>query len=386
LAPRDERVLLSLAQARAAAGKFAAARDVLNEAINLAPNNSRAALLLVQVLLAEKVGDNQLKAALRTAVQRFSGDSRLHAQLGHLLFEQKQYDLALAELLRVKFAGELEPDLLLRLATLEHLAEAHLDAIADADAVEKLQAASESTRAAGAAVRGLSLESLGREAEALAALRRSVKLNPAAESGWIALVEVFEKRQKAEEAASAAAEGIAAIPGSSDLARKLATNLLNAGRARDATAVLVRLVASAPERPASWALLARAYIATAEPAKAVDALEKLRRHDPAFPMLHVMSAQARLQLNPPAATKALEDLWLAEKATPDDAEIFVLRAQALTQVGNFQGAIGALRRAIELRPADPALHYQLGQLYRKHGEDELAKEEFERTRFLRANP
>jgi Flp pilus assembly protein TadD len=76
---------------------------------------------------------------------------------------------------------------------------------------------------------------------------------------------------------------------------------------------------------------------------------------------------------------------LAEKAAPDDPEVFVLRAQALTRLNKYEEAVKALRWALELKPEDPALHYQLGQLYRKQGQDELAKQEFERTRFLRSD-
>lgn len=383
LAPRDERVLLALAQARAASGKFPEARAALNEAATVAPNNPRTALLLVQVLIAGKSHDDLIKEALRGAAQRRPADTRLHSQLAQLLFEQKRYDWALAELLRVKSSGQLEPELALRLATLENLAGAHEDAVADAANLENGRA-DERTRAAAAGIGGLSLDRLGRNAEAIAALRRSVTLNPASEPGWIALVDIFEKTQNVVEAAAAAAEGLAAIPGSSELARRVALNLLNAGRPEEAAAVLVRQVASAPEQPTSWALLVRAYLATAEGSKAIDALERLRQLDPAYPMLYVMSAQARLRLDPPAAARALEDLALAEKAAPDDPEVFVSRAQAFLHLRRPMEAIAALRRALELRPEDPSLHYQLGQLYRKQGQAELAEQEFERTRFLRS--
>jgi Flp pilus assembly protein TadD len=383
LAPSDESILLALAQARAAAGKFAQARHALDEATAVNPSNPRIPVLLVRVLTAEKADDNPVKEALRNAARHHPRDGRLHAELGGILFAANRHDLALTELLRAKSTGATDPELLLRLATLEDLAGAHEDAIANAALIEATPSTSASTRSAAAAVAGLSLDSLGREAEAIAALKRAVPLHPAAESAWIALVELFEKRQKTEEAAAAATEGLKAVPGSSALARKLGSNLLAAGRPNEAATTLSQWLQSAQAEVEVWAMLGRAYLATADAAKALAALENLEKLDPAYPMLPLMLAQARLALSPADMNRVLEYLAAAEKATPGDPEVFLVRARALSAAGRTKDAAEALRRAVQLRPEDPRLRYQLGQTYQKLGQEEMARQEFERARFLR---
>jgi Flp pilus assembly protein TadD len=51
--------------------------------------------------------------------------------------------------------------------------------------------------------------------------------------------------------------------------------------------------------------------------------------------------------------------------------------------GKYKLAIESLRRAIELRPTEPRAYYQLGLAYRRLGEPDLAKQQFEKLGFLK---
>ena len=77
---------------------------------------------------------------------------------------------------------------------------------------------------------------------------------------------------------------------------------------------------------------------------------------------------------------------IAEKTSPADPEIFYLRGKAYVAEGRYQAAVAPLRHSIELRPMDPAPYYQLAKAYQKLGETELAREQFERVRYLESVP
>src|SRR5438093_1182941 len=77
-------------------------------------------------------------------------------------------------------------------------------------------------------------------------------------------------------------------------------------------------------------------------------LGQLASKKPDYPMVHVMLAQAILKSPQPDYAKALAALERAEKAAPEDSDVFELRAKALSASGQTEKAAAALRRAIEL--------------------------------------
>ncbi len=48
----------------------------------------------------------------------------------------------------------------------------------------------------------------------------------------------------------------------------------------------------------------------------------------------------------------------------------------------YEQAIPALQRSIELRPTDPSPYYLLARVYQKLGKTEMAREQFERVKYL----
>jgi Flp pilus assembly protein TadD len=101
-------------------------------------------------------------------------------------------------------------------------------------------------------------------------------------------------------------------------------------------------------------------------------------------MLHILIARAMLNKEHPSYSAILRELALAEKSAPADADVFFLRGKVLLASGRQEEAISALRRSIELRPMEPGPYYQLAKLYQKLGKTDMAREQFERVKYLEA--
>ena len=74
---------------------------------------------------------------------------------------------------------------------------------------------------------------------------------------------------------------------------------------------------------------------------------------------------------------ALRELAEAERAASADFDVFYLQGKVHALLNQYKEAEGALRRAIALRPTEPAPHYQLGLVYRKSGQETRASQELD---------
>ncbi len=69
---------------------------------------------------------------------------------------------------------------------------------------------------------------------------------------------------------------------------------------------------------------------------------------------------------------------------PDYADARYLLGKILLSNGAAAEAVDHLERAAQLAPADPNVHYQLGQAYQRLGKSDLAAKEFEMFQQLKA--
>jgi Flp pilus assembly protein TadD len=76
---------------------------------------------------------------------------------------------------------------------------------------------------------------------------------------------------------------------------------------------------------------------------------------------------------------ALVHFRTAVDGWPDNADLRLNYAQALTDVGEHQSALDQLSAAASLRPADPIAHYLAGQVLMTTGRLEEARQKFERA-------
>jgi len=324
----------------------------------------------------------------RISTKELSHAGEIHAQLGRYLFQQKQNDLALAELIRFKQSGHQDVDALFMLATLENSAGADADAVEDALRLERDSSLSGRQRAVAARIAGLSYGNLNQFEEAIRHLTLAIELAPPqlgslVENCYLAIAELYQGKQDPQGARRALEQGSKVLKTSSKLPLALGSILLAAGDYPAAVEVLTELTLRFPDEVEAYNGLAQAYTLLGEVKLATKALEQISQRQPGYPMVDVMIAQSILREQPPDRDKALSRLTQAEKMSPTDADIYYLRAKIYVSIGRYEEALDAMRGAVELEPTEANFYYQLGIIYQKLGRPALAKEQFERMSHLR---
>jgi tetratricopeptide (TPR) repeat protein len=382
LVPKSARAFYGLGIAEAAGGKFAAARKALETAYAILPENVMPLAMLARVEVAAKDID-RLKEVLRTAAQRFPKNAELHSGLARFLAESQLLDLALAESLRFEQTGASDTASAVALAVLENGAGAFEDAIRTAQAVEGQSGVSDAVKASAAGVAGLSYESIGEREQAIKHLTLAIELAPAQENSYLALAYLYEKAQRFKEAVAVLERGRKLMPESLHFLLPLGSNLVWAEQYQPAVDVLNELLQKAPDTVDAYLRLAEAYRNTGRPELEIETLRKLAQVKSDYPMVHVLTARAMLNVDPVDYRAVLRTLAQAEKSTPNDADIFYLRGKAYVATGRSEEAVAAFQRAIELRPMDPSPYYQLGLVYRKLGQVDLARQTLSRMEHVK---
>lgn len=384
LAPESAPILYGLGVAEAALGDFLAARKSLALADRLQPTNVLPLAMLVRVNFS--MGDiESLKATLRDAARRFPRDGRLHAALAEFLVQNKLLDLALAESLRAQAANGENAGSVMELAVLENTVGAYEDAIRNATAVEHQSSLPDAMRASAAGVAGLSYESTGQREEAIAHLREAIRLNPAQENSYLALAFLFEKAQRYGDAVNVLEEGRRKLTGSTALLLPLGSNLVRTEQYQAGIEVLRDLLRQSPDEPDAYLRMADAYRKTGHPKQEAGILQDLARRKADYPMIHLLIARAMLNADPADFPAVLEELSLAEKSAPADADVPYLRGKAYAAMDRYEESAAALERAIELNPMDPSPYYQLALVYKKLGKAEQARQALTRMLVLKEN-
>jgi tetratricopeptide (TPR) repeat protein len=381
LAPNSPRGYYGLGMAQAEAGDFAGARDSFKTADRLQPTTAMP--LIMQVRMNFSLQDvAALKANLLEAAARFPRDAQVHDSLARFLAERNLLVLALAESLRSQALGDRDPATKVQLAVLENTVGAYDDAIRDALSLTKEEGLASGIRASAAGVAGLSYESLGQRDRAIEHLKRAIQLDPYQENSYLALADLFEQSQRYSEAVEVLQTARHNIPQATGISLALGADLIRAEHYQGGIDVLRELLRSSPEIPEAYISIADATHKLGNTAQEIDILQRLAKLKPDYPMIHVLIARALLNMEPADYQKALYELALAEKTTPEDPDVFYLRGKAYLSLGNYDQAATALRHSIELRPTDPGPYYQLAKAYQKLGRTDLAKEQFERLKYL----
>ena len=74
----------------------------------------------------------------------------------------------------------------------------------------------------------------------------------------------------------------------------------------------------------------------------------------------------------------------AERVNPNNSQVLLEMARVLITSGDLSGALTRLKKAAELTPSAPAVHYQLGTLYRRMGQNDDAERHLNLFRQLQA--
>ena len=146
--------------------------------------------------------------------------------------------------------------------------------------------------------------------------------------------------------------------------------------------MLRALLKQAPDVDEAYIGLADAANKSGNAAQEVEALERLAQRKPDYPMIHLLLARALVKAQPVNGKRVERELSLAERQSPTDADIPYLRGKTLIALSRYQDAVQPLERSIELRPMEAGPYYQLARVYQKLGKPELARDLFERIKFL----
>ncbi len=386
LAPQDPRILYSLGVAQAASGDFLSARKSFEAVRQREPGNPLPLAMLVRVGFS--LGDiDGVKASLRALAAQFPHDGELHAMLAQFLVQNKLLDLALAESLRAQQADpHPSAQASIELAVLENTVGAYDDAIRNALWIGSQAGLPASLRASAAGVAGLSEESAGHPEAAIPRLQEAIQLDPSQENSYLALAFLYEKLQKFGDAVAVLEQARRRFPQSAALLLPLGSNLVRVERYPAAITALRQLLEQAPDDSDAHLRLADAYRKTGNHAGEVQILSDLERRRPDYPSIHVLVASAMLNQEPADYAKVLDELSLAEKSAPSDAQVFYLRAKVFLATGQNEQARLALTRSIELAPMDPSPYYRLGRLLLAMGQPKQAQEAFDRMHVIKSGP
>jgi tetratricopeptide (TPR) repeat protein len=374
--------LYGIAIGAAAVGDFAKARQVLQEADRERPDYPLPLAMLVKVSLTSGDVEN-VKESLLAAAERFPLDGKLHAEFVKDLLHQNLPDLALAESLRFELSGVPDPEATVTLALLENNAGGFGDAVLHAREIEAQSDLPDEVKASGAAIAGLACENLALLPEAAQHLKRATELAPTLEDSYLSLARIYEKQQTPKAAVEILEQARKRFPESSKVSLALGASLIAAGQFPMASQTMAALIKRSPDEFEAYGMLAESYRNMGEPRLATAALGMLVMRKPDFPMVHLMKAQSMLAEEAVDYPGVLEELALAEKASPTDYDVFVLRGKVYVSMEKYDEAVAAFRHAIELRPAEAGAYYQLGQAYRKSGRFALAKEQFDAVEYLK---
>ena len=132
---------------------------------------------------------------------------------------------------------------------------------------------------------------------------------------------------------------------------------------------------------ATYAALARCFLAAGEVDKAESAAQSAAETNPEAPETHLALARIRLTQNRPEDT--LQEAGSALDRAPFSVEALELEGEAHRQLGQYDQAAAAWQRALELDRWHSALHLSLARLLVAHLNDrEAAREHYGRHRQL----
>ncbi len=347
---------------------------------------------------------------LRDALERWPDDPGLLRSQALLLQTLGSWDEALAVLERV-MAQEPSP---LALAWRGRV----LAALGQPERGRRdLEEAERLARASGAGAEdwhaiGQTHHALGDATRAEAALLRALEGDPESVSAGLALVQVYFRQGRHEEAAPVLERALRADPQHVVLLLARAELLLNRGDVAAAIDQIERVRAQAPRLPVATELRAQLLLSAERRPEAASAARELLELDPEHPVGRWVLAQVAIAERQPseaddhcrrglrramAATervplltahanallllgRADEALAAAEEGLallPQDADALTMRSAARMLLGEPALALADLDQAVASKPTDAELRFARGGLHQRLGDAEAARRDYE---------
>ncbi len=171
-------------------------------------------------------------------------------------------------------------------------------------------------------------------------------------------------------------KGLESHPKSGTLHTNLAVLEARKGNSEDAILLLKKSIALEPGTAIAYYELAHIYSLRNEYSKAIPLLEKAIDLDPFLSPAHeLLERMYEQQAN---QAKNLSTRQASEGNSPKDT-ISRDRITGSKKESATPSAIVALEEALRISPADPSLHVQLGELYRKSGQEDSAVKSFQKA-------
>ena len=177
----------------------------------------------------------------------------------------------------------------------------------------------------------------------------------------------------------------------------LGTALYARGQHEQAVQALLAAVDLAPSDPRAYLFLAKAFNAStahpdAEAQEVIKRLERWEHLEPQSPRAHYYYAMAmwntkrREKTVPDKLGEVEAELRKAAALDPPFPDARVALGDFDADQARYTDAIKEYREAIRLQPDFATAHYRLGQAYRRAGDKERARDEFDAYERLRKPP
>lgn len=213
---------------------------------------------------------------------------------------------------------------------------------------------------------GIAYAHLNQGEQSVNALRQAANFAPSEEEHWLNLTRELMELSRYPEAVTAAQNGIAANSKSYALHLRLGAANLAAGRYREAESVFRDLVAAGDPFPMGYIGLAQVLLRTDRAAEAAaelaDAEKKL---GPKFLISYFRGLALARAARPAEALAAFQQ---AVKLDPDNAEAHLNLGKTQFTLGHVNEAIAELQEALRFDPANVPAKRLLSQAYRRAGD------------------
>jgi tetratricopeptide (TPR) repeat protein len=195
---------------------------------------------------------------------------------------------------------------------------------------------------------GRALQALGRADDAMASLRRAVKLSPADSAAWMQVGLAARARGNVADAVEAFRHAALAAPQDIAVLNNLAAALIELGRADEAQPAIVRALALDADNAFALGNEGQALLLQKRYAEAIAPLRRAAALMPGNVMAlsnFGLALQEARQVD-----EALEVLRRAIALAPDNPTVCVSYGNVLKKCARYDEALAQFQRAIELRP------------------------------------
>jgi Flp pilus assembly protein TadD len=323
--------------------------------------------------LSLPVGSSQAEDLLRRSIANCPKLSQAYYDLGRNLLAQSRLDDARGELIKAKdLADEAETSIALgNVYALQNKFE---------EAAESFRHASQLEPKNARALQGLAFVSdkSGDVTEAERVLRQAIELEPGNSEFHYSLALVLERLGRDDDAIVSLERSLSGKRDFVPARTRLASLLLEKGNLEDSRKHVDAALIHDPDN-VELLLLSGAYHHLHEEfPEAISSYERALERDPEN--VQALSGLGLVLVKAGERDKGMERLKKAEKLQPESAVVLGTLGWVALQEKNFDDAKKALERALEIAPQDPAVLNNLGVYWELQGDDEKAKDFFERAK------